>query len=412
MGIPTTYLKYGWYIIAGAVLTGSTIYVADSTQKRITQRDAIQVILGTVERCLATQTSTNPVTYAVEPPSFVRSWVSTNGAIGTNFAWVTNQVTNSISWYTDRAMMVDLDAKIFALIPYYVDTNTVYDSTTNISMLTVTGLFASLQIGDHTNQFTAIPCWTNNVGQTNCITNAATFGPWAWRNYIVAWQERYKVLNSLKITKPQKVILNAIYALKNDVRTLKYEWDLAKAAAESNYFSYGVGTNVSFSLVNPNSLKYGYDWYDSVGLFGVCAADEYIIWEIKAAAFLGYPYISGLNTQISHKVSFWYICPEVPFIDSWWRYNGRIHNAVVTFDGHGEFFQGGWHLLRDTDWSYLSVCSNETPVGIDPAVEFPNWCDMPTYTFPANPGTARGFYCDDSATFINWQFNYCTNKYW
>ena len=206
MSIQTTALKYGWYIVAGAVLTGATIFVTDSTQKRITQRDAIQVILGTVERCYATQTATNP-TYSVSPPSFVRSWVSTNGAGG----WETNQVTNSISWYTDRAMMVSLDATIKALCPYYVDTNSVYDGTTNIVMLTVTGLWASLNIGDGTNKFTAIPGWTNaattNYSGTNAIsTNAATtnivsYGPWAWRNYVVAWQERYKVLEALKVVR-------------------------------------------------------------------------------------------------------------------------------------------------------------------------------------------------------------------
>lgn len=200
MSIKTTALKYGWYIVFGAVLTGAGIFTSDYAGKYIFQRDAMQVILGTVERCYATQITTNP-TYSVSPPSFVRSWVSTNDLTGTNFAWVTKQVTNTISGYTDRSMMVDLDAKIFALIPYYVDTNTVFSGTTNIYMLTVTGLFASLQIGDHTNQFTATPCWTNNAGTTNATTNAATFGPWAWRNYVVAWQERYKVLNALKMTK-------------------------------------------------------------------------------------------------------------------------------------------------------------------------------------------------------------------
>ena len=148
MSIKTTALKYGWYIVFGAVLTGAGIFTSDYAGKYIFQRDAMQVILGTVERCYATQITTNP-TYSVSPPSFVRSWVSTNDLTGTNFAWVTKQVTNTISGYTDRSMMVDLDAKIFALIPYYVDTNTVFSGTTNIYMLTVTGLFASLQIGDH-----------------------------------------------------------------------------------------------------------------------------------------------------------------------------------------------------------------------------------------------------------------------
>jgi hypothetical protein len=151
---------------------------------RITLKDRIEVTLAVVERCMATQTGTNadgtPI-YAVAPPVEVRTWYDSNGAPAI--------VTNSIEWRDDLSIKVDLDAKIMALIPCYVDTNTIYDDTTNISMLTVTGLFASLQIGDHTNQFTSIPA----IG-----TNAASYGPWAWRNYVMAWQERYKVLNALE----------------------------------------------------------------------------------------------------------------------------------------------------------------------------------------------------------------------
>jgi len=188
MSIATISLKYGWWIVAGAVLTGATIYVASNAPTYLYQRDVVEIVLGVTERCLATQITTNP-TYSVTPPSFVRTWTTTNGLTGTNFAWVTQTVTNTLSWYSDRSMMVDLDAKIKTLCPYYVDTNSVYDGTTNIVMCTFTGLLTSLDLGDHTN-FTSTPA----IG-----TNAATFGPWAWRNYIVAWQERYKVLNALKM---------------------------------------------------------------------------------------------------------------------------------------------------------------------------------------------------------------------
>ncbi len=210
MSFSFTSLPYGWKIAAGITLAGATIYVASNTRHRVNQVDVIELALGVTERCLATLYATNPVTYYVAPPSFVRSWYSNSyettnvpGDTVTNWTAVlhTNVFTNAIGWRTDRAMMVELDAKIKELVPYYVDINTVYDGTTNIAMLTVTGLFATLQIGDHTNQFTQIPCWTNNAGQTNCTTNAATFGPWAWRNYVVAWQERYKVLNALKKVK-------------------------------------------------------------------------------------------------------------------------------------------------------------------------------------------------------------------
>ena len=174
-------IAYGWKIGIAAVLTGGiTIYTAVNVQNRITQQDAIQVIIGTVERCYATQLTTTP-TYSVNPPVFVRTWYDTNGA--------SVVITNTIDWRTDRAMMIDLDAKIIALCPFYVDTNSVYNGTTNIVMHTFTGLLVKLNLGDGTN-FTSIPA----IG-----TNAAVYGPWAWRNYRVAWQERYKMLNAMEV---------------------------------------------------------------------------------------------------------------------------------------------------------------------------------------------------------------------
>jgi hypothetical protein len=220
MSIATETLRYGWKIIAGVVLTGASIYTADTVMERIAQRDAIQVILGTVERCMATQTGTNsdgtPI-YAVIPPTVTRTWTTTNGLTGTNFAWVTQTETNSLSGYTDHGLMVLVDSKIQEACPYYVDTNSVYDGTTNIVMCTFTGLLTSLHIGDGTN-FTATPCWTNNPGTTNCTTNAATFGPWSRRNYRVAWQERYKVLEALRCVKLSSAFdQNASYRLAGSV---------------------------------------------------------------------------------------------------------------------------------------------------------------------------------------------------
>ena len=183
-----TNLSYGWKIATGIALAGTTIYVAVNTRWRVNQVDVIELALGTHERCL---------TAGVTPPSFVRSWYS-NSYVTTNVPgdavtnWTaqlyTNVYTNVIGWRTDRAMMVELDAKIKALCPYYANTNSVYDGTTNIIMHTFTGLLTSLDLGDHTN-FTAIPA----IG-----TNTATYGPWAWGNYVVAWQERYKMLEALK----------------------------------------------------------------------------------------------------------------------------------------------------------------------------------------------------------------------
>lgn len=252
MSFSTQTIRYGWVALASlGVLTGTTIYVANNQRHQVKPQDIIEIALGTYERCLATQTSTNP-TYSVTPPSFVRTW--TSNVYTTNGVTVhTNIVTNTIGWHIDRDMMISLDTTIKALIPHYVDTNTVYDGTTNIVMLTVTGLWASLGIGDKTNQFTRTPCWTNPVStnwvvnytsywpSTNgtatnivytsdyqqvvnyaqswtatgghvwvtasnwasevvTVTNAATYGDYPWQIYVEDLQERYKVLNALKMT--------------------------------------------------------------------------------------------------------------------------------------------------------------------------------------------------------------------
>jgi hypothetical protein len=217
MSIATHAIKYGWVYLASLTIGTGTIFMVNPVLNRITLHDRIEVFLGVVERCYATQTGTNTDgsgIYAVAPPVEVRTWYDANGTSVT--------VTNAIEWRDDLSMKVDLDAKIFALIPCYVDPATVYDGTTNISMLTVTGLFASLQIGDHTNQFTAVPA----IG-----TNAATYGPWAWRNYVVAWQERYKVLNALRCVK-----LSAAFDIEKDIRQAQsFFYDGGPARSWENY---------------------------------------------------------------------------------------------------------------------------------------------------------------------------------
>jgi len=128
-----------------------------------------ECMLGVNERCQATQYATNPVSYQVTPP-FVK--------------------TNNAGWYLDKDAMGTMASKIRSLVPCYVDPDTVYDGTTNISMLTTNGLWAQLEIGDHMNQFTGTPA----IG-----TNAATYGDYPWRIYAENLQERYQVLNALKI---------------------------------------------------------------------------------------------------------------------------------------------------------------------------------------------------------------------
>ena len=256
MAFSTQAIKYGWLALASlGVITGTTIYVASNQRKQVKPQDIIEIAVGTHERCLATQYSTNPVSYYVSPPSFVRTWNRKYYEYGgfiinytsywpdatahiicyTNYrsdayafppaityaeswtetggyVWVTSyghdnsvygfycwpfvfpltenegeNVTNTIGWHIDRDMMISLDSTIKALVPYYCNTNTVYDGTTNIVMLTVTGLWASLGIGDKTNQFTREPCWTNTI-TTNWIVaytnNQFSGGSWVYSGII------------------------------------------------------------------------------------------------------------------------------------------------------------------------------------------------------------------------------------
>lgn len=124
-----------------------------------------QCARGVNERCYATQTSTNS-TYSVSPP-----------------------FTNGTGLYLDQSTMGTMASKIRSLVPYYVDPDTVYDGTTNISMLSVTSLWVELDIGDHTNQFTQIFA---------SGTNSAVYGDSPWRIYWENLDERYYVLNVLQ----------------------------------------------------------------------------------------------------------------------------------------------------------------------------------------------------------------------
>jgi len=314
MSFSTQAIKYGWLALASlGVITGATIYMSHNQRQRVEPEDIIELVLGVHERCLATQTGTNADgsgIYAVTPPSFVQAWAKTNAVYmghysgwgllyrytnywpstsgvpvvvcyttclwqAVNYAkswtatgghvWVREApfsnvaittsdyeiVTNTIGWHVDRDTLVSIDEKIKALVPCYVDTNSVYDGTTNIVMLTFTGLLTSLHLGDGTN-FTSVPCWTNSVS-TNWIidytsywpstngaatninytsdyrqvvnyaqswtatgghvwvtssnwasqvvqtTNVATYGDYPWQIYPEDLQERYKVLNALQV---------------------------------------------------------------------------------------------------------------------------------------------------------------------------------------------------------------------
>jgi hypothetical protein len=194
-------IKYGWKIAAGITLAGTTIFVADNQRQRINQADVIEIVLGTYERCLATQYATNPL-YRVDPPGFVREWQDTNGVV---------VVTNTIGWRIDRSMLADLDDTIKDLVPYFAPS---WPTDTVAVVHTVTGLWAHLQIGDGTNQFT----------------------DYGWRVSTNALIERYKVLTELQLLQPSVVGLTPfdveVYSGRGDRYATLAE---AQSAAVSNY---------------------------------------------------------------------------------------------------------------------------------------------------------------------------------
>ena len=390
-----TNLSYGWKYVVGVVLAGTTIYVASNTRWRVNQADVIELALGVHERCLATQTATNP-TYAVDPPSFVRSWYS-NSYVTTNVPgdavtnWTaqlhTNVFTNVIGWRTDRAMMVELDAKIKELVPHYVDTDSVYDGTTNIIMHTFTGLLTSLDLGDHTN-FTAIPA----IG-----TNAATYGPWAWRNYIVAWQERYKVLEALKVmifstyTKQ-----NTSISADNSPFTNKV-WSDAKSVVDGKINT--ATTNVSAGWLHTDT--YGVSWY---------IGDPP---PLKKSAFK----TIWLNSTLSCQN---YTC-----------FNGELNWYVALTNPAGIFFYWGWYgniepkyaangtpnVINGLSykWGTENIGSNDVVVITKDVSSDAVWCDEASVAtgqdiFGSGYRSAKGFVVDSAVILFAPTFNYCTDS--
>lgn len=404
MAFTFTDLKYGWKIAAGITLAATTIYVASNTRERVNQADIIELALGTYERCLATQYSTNPVSYYVAPPSFVRSWYSNSyettnvpGDLVTNWYAVlhTNAFTNVIGWRTDRAMMVELDAKIKALVPYYADMNTVYDGSTNIVMLTVTGLWASLGIGDGTNQFTSVPA---------SGTNAATYGAYPWRIYKTDLEERYKVLNALKMTRP------------------KLQW------SGENYYSYyitawnggqvhwdtwgGADAGWDQDVIKP-LVEDHYGWHESftntISSFGKYSASYYAYGtpyvNLNSWATLYSQSVRVNDKSQSTNVSatwFVYLLPDkAPFSGG----GGYLPcTNINTFDDYGTgWVTGIYNYVESGPVNAGSILSSTFLT-----TTIPDWP-----TVAATPFYSLQVGCMASpVTILDWNFQYCTHKYW
>jgi len=311
MSFATQAIMYGWTALASlGGLTNLTIYNAANTRHQVKAEDVIQVALGEHERCLSTQTATNP-TYAVAPVDYVRTW--TSNAYTTNGVTVyANIMTNCIGWHPDRDMLTAMDGTIKTLVPQFVGPNMPADGSADIAMLSVTGLFASLQIGDHTNQFTRTPCWTNFPGTTNATTNAATYGDYPWQIYVVDLQERYKVLYSCQTTCPPCTASQVLYYAGSGTGLTLAD---AKTAASANWHALTNGEQAVWGL-----SAYNINWWFSNWVVNAEQQSEMYVWVPD-----------GWITN-----------------DTWDATNTVQTNVVVT--GDGDPSPNGTYILIGGDW--------------------------------------------------------------
>jgi len=301
-----------------------------------------ECVRGVNERCWATQYQTNPVAYRVEP------------------------FTNT-TFYLDKSLMGAMASKIKSLVPYYVDTNTVYNGTTNIVMLTVPGLWASLEIGDRTNQFTCTPA----IG-----TNAATYGDDPWRIYVTNLQEQYKVLNALKVTRGTLV-----------TKVTRSKWTS--------------GTNETYAGCVQN-------WNDG-GESGGWVTNSW--WANRSPApydeaFLMYGALGTPNYRFLRTVTKCYF----EYVNTNILHSAEMKMRVVplgTFWNNGEAWTQNTYILIK---SYALSATNR--------YEEPDWLsDVIPYddeTVSTDCGTSVGAarawstFLGDRYLYLTWQFNYCT----
>lgn len=407
MGFNVQAIRYGWVALASlGVLTGTTIYVTNNHRHQVKPQDIIELALGTDERVMALQTGTNELgapIYPVARPSFVRTWKDTNGA--------SISVTNTIGWHTDRAMMISLDTTIKAIVPYYCDTNTIYDGTTNIAMLTVTGLWASLGIGDGTNKFTRTP---------EIETNAATYGDYPWQIYVEDLQERYKVLNALSCLPATNISGDNFAVITVVEQSGKFAWNYAYNTIWYLGWDY-VENGARYYWSNSPRTSPVFDSF-AVGRWG--QAIDYSKFEGGGE----YEYINVAFNQGWEKKS-------VSIVTT--NFSPTVVGLLLPYNpgsSTGDVFETfGDDLTGKNEWTsnILVVCFGNTNTTIE-APSLPEnkpptgWRVAPPYPLPswAKQRYSRGYKArsiilldyskadTNSPLSTNGCFNYCTNKFW
>jgi hypothetical protein len=354
--------------------------------------------------------------------------------IYTNDTVITNSfvVTNAIGWHIDRQMVSELDVKIKNIVPLYLDPVSVTNGLGPVA-LTVTGLWAQLSIGNGTNQFTRTPCWTN-VLTTNYIvsyttyyptgdvaavcytsredqvvnyasawdgsnyawtvasnwpaivlqeTNSATYGELPWQVYAQDLEERYKVLNALKVVNASVTWGDAAFRrLGGGSSTSPYptNWATATAQADAALALTAVGG------AQPYGYTIGYLW-PGVGY----RASKSFSTTITVHRVLAHAQATNLNGTVSWYVSLTNYQSDIGY-DMDYDQNGTPNDEM-----------GVYYLWTNISMT-AGVYSNNVPICSDV-----NWCDEPV---AGTNMTLRGF--DRAGHFLTCEpeFMYCTNKYW
>jgi len=194
MALSVNQIRYGWAALTGLVITGATIFIVGNTRQNFAPQDIVEIAVATDERCIGIQTADG--VYPVDRPSYIRM-LYTNTYGPTSVVAHAQAVTNTITWQIDAVMIQDLQGKIKGLIPKYRD-------STTWDLLTVTGVFAELGVGNGVSDFTQAPA----IG-----TNPATYGALSYHLYETNLVEMYRVLASLQWASNgyMKVVGGAIY---------------------------------------------------------------------------------------------------------------------------------------------------------------------------------------------------------
>jgi len=159
MSIPIQAIDYGWWAVTGLATLASALY-SNPPPGFVVGRDVMEPVLGTAERCLATEYSTN--LFCVAPLTYLHPW-KTNAYSATNVEVYSGVFTNVFEWYIDRDLLTNNDIHLTSAIPWYVASNAV--ATTNLSPLV--------------NGIVPLTAWGNYVVSTSL-----------WERYELAWYLR------------------------------------------------------------------------------------------------------------------------------------------------------------------------------------------------------------------------------